>query len=105
MPQDGISADVRHFFLKVFLVLLDHPSIEVRIATLQRWSFLQLQDPNKIFVPRLLELLQSHTKTELESAADVVFKTYSRADPELMAIFSVKLLEIVARLTVSMQST
>ena len=84
IPQDGMSSNSRQSFLQALLLLLEHPSVEVRIETLQKCSNLPLQDPKNNFVPRLLQLLQSHTKTELDSAANVVFKTYSKAQPKLI---------------------
>jgi HEAT repeat protein len=84
IPQNGVSSKIRQSFLQVLLLLLQHPLIEVRIATLEKCSALPLQDPEHRFIPRLLELLRTRSKKELEAAADVVFKTYSRTQPELI---------------------
>ena len=84
IPQDGLSSDNRQSFAKLLLILLRHPSVEVRIAALRKCTSVLLHDPDCIFVPRLFEQLKSGNETEFKSAASVIFRTYSKARPELV---------------------
>ena len=84
IPQDYMASNTRIRYFQVLLVLLEHTSMEVRIEALRKCHDLRLQDPDYTFVPRLLALLESHSKVEAELAAGAIFKTYAKSHPELI---------------------
>ena len=84
IPQDSIPSNARIQFFQILLVLLEHPSTEVRVATLQKCHELPLRDPDNLFVRRLLELLQSHIGTEAILSARILFLAYAKNQPELI---------------------
>jgi hypothetical protein len=81
----GWSLNHTQALLKLILKLMNHPVAEVRLAALTRLHTDPLMNPNNILRPRLFELILSSLEDESTRAGLVIFKTYARAQHELVA--------------------
>ena len=69
--DDQLNVNSRASFLRLFLLLLQHPLAEVLLAGLKRLGSITLLEWRKFLVPRLFVLLRSPFENEVTAAATV----------------------------------
>ncbi|BAZ13131.1 hypothetical protein NIES4071_49700 [Calothrix sp. NIES-4071] len=77
LPTDRLSQNAQKKLLELLILLLNHPGSQVRLRVLQRCSYLPVNDPEQILLPKLLQTINSPLPSESSAAANAVFATYS----------------------------
>lgn len=84
VPSDGLSLQAQKELARLMSLLLEHPDIQVRIATLERCSAHPVNDAEHVCYPRLLALANSTVPGESSVASSVLFSTYTGREARLI---------------------
>ena len=84
IPADSMSSLIQRRLTLLTMILLTHPAIEVRMATLGWRSLHPVTDHEHTLFPRLLALLNSPFPDECTLAARAVFSIYTGNDATLV---------------------
>lgn len=81
---DGMPFSTRQRYLGLLLLLLYHPSPDVRLETLKRLNSMPLSDPESILCERLFEMVRSEYQVEVSVATRAIFATYAQKQVSLI---------------------
>lgn len=81
---DGMPFSTRQRYLSLLLLLLSHPSPDVRLGTLKRLNSMPLSDPESILCERLFEIVRSDYQDEINAATRAIFATYAQKQVSLI---------------------
>jgi hypothetical protein len=84
IPTDRLSLPAQRRLVRLLATLGAHPTPEVRLDLLNRCMQLPVSDPDRVLLPRLLELMNSSLPAEGAAAARAVFATYSGENAQLV---------------------
>ncbi|PMD40805.1 hypothetical protein L207DRAFT_566186 [Hyaloscypha variabilis F] len=88
IPIDSMSLETRQKHLNLLLILLQHPTPEVRLETLKRLTSMPLSDPENVLSERLFQLVRSEYQDEVDVAVRAIFATYARTQiPLIVALY------------------
>ncbi|KAE9367893.1 hypothetical protein N431DRAFT_561746 [Stipitochalara longipes BDJ] len=94
IPVDSMTFEVRQKHLNLLLILLNHPTPEVRLETLRRLNSMPLSDPSNILSPRLFELVRSEYQDEVDAAIRAIFATYAQTQiPLIVSLYESLILD------------
>ncbi len=84
LPAYGLSDKSKRKLLNVFVLLLNHPDITVRLEILKRCTMYPISDPDRVLVNPLMQAIKSDISDEYSSGLYALMSTYINSDNDVI---------------------